>query len=333
MSKSIFADELIEHVGEEITESFLLKSIGQKRNLDGRNRYIEFKFLDKTGEFTGYLYEEYMRPEYFTYKKRVVSLTGQIILRKDPVPKIYISNLEEATEYEEADYYSGLEPEEEKRYLEIIRQYAEKITHKGYQALVKGVYEDYRERIAQCPASLAGYCNYNGGVLAHTVAVTGIAIYSAKILAKYSKRGKNLDFQLLATASLLHEIGKIEEYTTFPLAQRISEGILLPTSDLTIRILGAVMHRHEILLTKEEEYLLYHLIETCTNEERFVKPMCMEAVIMQKAYQMQTRAEELGYFIEENRGKTGGIYDEKLENFVYVRKKEERESEDSVDRK
>ena len=142
-----------------------------------------------------------------------------------------------------------------------------------------------------------------------------------------------MDFQLLATASLLHEIGKIEEYTTFPLAQRISEGILLPTSDLTIRILGAVMHRHEILLTKEEEYLLYHLIETCTNEERFVKPMCMEAVIMQKAYQMQTRAEELGYFIEENRGKTGGIYDEKLENFVYVRKKEERESEDSVDRK
>ena len=65
------------------------------------------------------------------------------------------------------------------------------------------------------------------------------------------------------------------------------------------------------------------MICVCSNEERFIKPMCAEAVILQKAYHMQTRVEALGFFLEENKGKAGSIYDARLDNYVYVRKKED----------
>lgn len=327
MGKTLFADRLIEHVGEEISDLFLLKNIGQRVSLDGKKEYVELRFLDKTGEFTGYLYEDYMKPEYFTYKKRVISLTGQVMLRKDASPKVFVSLLEEAAEYEDADFYNGLNPEEEELYWEIIKQYTQKISHKGYRDLVSGIYEDYRERIVHCPANLVGYNNYNGGVLAHTVAVVGVAVYGAKVLAKYCRGQREIDFNLLVTAALLHEVGKIDEYTTFPLAQRLSEGVLVSTADLSMRMIITAMQRWEISLTREEENLLHHLIGVCTNEERFIKPMCAEAVILQKAYQMQTKVEALGFFLEENKGKTGSIYDDRLDNYVYVRKKEDTRDE------
>lgn len=321
MEKRVFAEKLMDYVGEEVTDLFLLKSIGKRASLDGKKDYIELRLLDKTGEFTGYIYEDYMKPEYFTYKKRVVRLTGQIIVRKNAAPKMYISFMEEAGQYVDADYYNGLNPEEEELYREIIRQYTQKISHDGYQKLVSSIYGDYQERIVHCPANLVGYNNYNGGVLAHTVAVVGVAVYSAKVLAKYCRGHKEIDFNLLVTAALLHEVGKIDEYTTFPLAERLSEGILVSTSGLTARFIEGAIRRHEISLTREEENLLHHLICVCSNEERFIKPMCAEAVILQKAYQMQTRVEALGFFLEENKEKTGSIYDARLDNYVYVRKK------------
>lgn len=323
MEKKVFAEKLMEHVGEEITDLFLLKNIGKRAGIDGKKEYVELRLLDKTGEFTGYIYEDYVKPEYFTYKKRVVQITGQIIVRKDASPKMYVSFMEEAGQYEDADYYNGLNPEEEELYQEIIRQYTKKISHDGYRKLVSCIYEDYQERITHCPANLVGYNNYNGGVLAHTVAVVGVAVYSAKVLAKYCRGHKEIDFNLLVTAALLHEVGKIDEYTTFPLAERLSEGILVSTSGLTARFIEGAMYRHEISLTREEENLLYHLICVCSNEERFIKPMCAEAVILQKAYHMQTRVEALGFFLEENKGKAGSIYDARLDNYVYVRKKED----------
>ena len=104
MRKKVFAERLIEYVGEEITDLFLLKNIGRRVSLDRKKEYVELRLLDKTGEFTGYIYEDYVKPEYFTYKKRVVQLTGQIIVRKDASPKMYISFMEEAEQYEDEDY-------------------------------------------------------------------------------------------------------------------------------------------------------------------------------------------------------------------------------------
>lgn len=320
MKKEIYVEQLIGHVGEEITDMYLLKRIGKRIRLDGRNEYIEMTLLDKTGEVTGYIFDDYMKPEYYTFKKKVVYLTGQVLLRQDKQPRLFILSMAEASEYSDSDYYNGLQPDEEKLYLEIIRQYTEKISHLGFKELVKAAYEDYRERIAQCPANLSGYSSYNGGILAHTVTVTGIVVYSAKILTKYCRGQINIDFDLLVAASLLHEIGKIDQYTTYPLAQRISEGILVPTAAQTTKIICDVIHRHDLSLTKEEENLLYHVIYACT-EDGIIKQMCIEAIIMRQAYLMQTQVEAMGLYLEENRGKSGYLYDRRFN--VYVRKKED----------
>lgn len=322
MKKQIFAEKLGDYIGEEITEAFLLESIKHCDDTGGKREYLEFCFLDKTGGFSGYLFRDYMKREYYSYRKKVVLVTGQVILRKDSLPKLYLSQIEECREYDDLDYYHGLVPEEEKLYLEIIQRYAEKITHSGYQAVVKGAYMIYGERIAKGPASLKEYNNYNGGILVHTVAVAGIAVYSAKILARYTKGMREPDFNLLVAAALLHEIGKIEQYTAYPFARRVDEGVLISSSNFTIQLIRQVMHACSIQITREDEYLLYHVIEACTSKDKFVRPMCVEAVILQYAYLMQTRIEAISFFQWENSKRTGSIYDERLNNYIYVKKEE-----------
>lgn len=322
MEKRIFVEGMEEYAGKEITELFLLERISGVVK-SGKKEYRELSLLDKTGKVKAYLYEGYMKPEYLTYQGKIVSIVGQVAIREKGQAQLYLSCIREEQEYDPDDYYNGLPPEEEKLYWEIIMQYCRLVRHEGYRRLLEDVFMVHGERIRKYPANIAGYNNYNGGILSHTVAVTGTAVYGAKIITRYSRTQKKVDLDLLVTAALLHEVGKIEGFTTFPMARRVDEGVLLAAPELAQCIISKTLQAQGSLLTKEEEYLLYHMIQMCSWEERTIKPMLIEAVILREAYQMQTRVEALGYFADANKKhREGSIYDGRLENYVYIRKSE-----------
>ncbi len=85
---------------------------------------------------------------------------------------------------------------------------AKSVEHPGLKSLLRTVFGDKAlfERFCACPGSQSYHHAYLGGLLEHTVAV---ADHCAHIAGRY----QGVDRDLLVTAALLHDVGKVDELT------------------------------------------------------------------------------------------------------------------------
>ena len=101
----------------------------------------------------------------------------------------------------------GLEPDErEKTYQELI-EYINKISDEKLRSFVKNIYEENKEQLLVAPGAKAMHHNYIGGLMVHTLECMQ---YAEVNLNAFSQRVNRDD---VYAACLLHDIGKVFEYT------------------------------------------------------------------------------------------------------------------------
>lgn len=101
----------------------------------------------------------------------------------------------------------GLEPEErEKLYKELIL-FIDKISDESLKDFVKNIYEEHKDKLLIAPGAKMMHHNYIGGLMVHTLECLQYA--DANLDAFYQKIKKDDVY----AACLLHDIGKIFEYT------------------------------------------------------------------------------------------------------------------------
>lgn len=101
----------------------------------------------------------------------------------------------------------GLEPEErEKLYKELVL-YIDKISDESLKDFVKNIYEEQKDKLLIAPGAKMMHHNYIGGLMMHTLECLQYA--DANLDAFYQKIKKDDVY----AACLLHDIGKIFEYT------------------------------------------------------------------------------------------------------------------------
>ena len=83
---------------------------------------------------------------------------------------------------------------------------ARSVTHKGLRKTIRQVFRDpqFFERFCDCPASQSYHHAHLSGLLEHTVSV-------ASICDQLAGRYDGVDRDLLVTAALVHDIGKVDE--------------------------------------------------------------------------------------------------------------------------
>ena len=102
---------------------------------------------------------------------------------------------------------TGIDQEEqEKTYSEIL-EYINKIKDEGLRSFVEKIYSDNKDKILIMPAAKLMHHNYIGGLMVHTLECL-----------KYAEKNMEIFFQKMRqdevyAACLLHDIGKIFEYT------------------------------------------------------------------------------------------------------------------------
>ena len=125
---------------------------------------------------------------------------------------------------EDADIYSYLPHTEEdidSMWDELV-EYIKSVKDKHMHALLKYFFLDdheFAEKFKLAPAAVFYHQNYVGGLLEHTLKVVNISLVLAR---EY----EGIDRDLLLTGALLHDVGKVKEYSLFPL-ERTPEGRLL----------------------------------------------------------------------------------------------------------
>jgi len=80
--------------------------------------------------------------------------------------------------------------------------------------------DDFREALRRAPCTSGGHHAYLGGLIEHTVAVATLALETCALHPR-------LDSDLLVTAAILHDIGKIREFDLGAEIALSSEGALL----------------------------------------------------------------------------------------------------------
>ena len=226
-----FIGELRE--GERINEIYLCKQKQTALTKAGKP-YESLVLQDKTGTLVAKIWdpssqgiEECDALDYVNVMGDVISFQGALQLN--------IKRLRKASEgeYEPKDYLPVSEYDVEEMYGEL-QGYIKGLTNPYLKKLAGGLFlEDaaFAKRFKFHSAAKSVHHGFVGGLLEHTLSVT-------KLCAFFAERYPILNRDLLITAALFHDIGKLEELSAFPSNDYTDEGQLLGHIAMGMEIVG-----------------------------------------------------------------------------------------------
>ncbi len=173
--------------------------------------YLALTLADKTGEIEARVWEKGEEKDALFKKGSYISIEAQAdsyrnqtqlnVLKLSPCP---------ADAVDAADFLASSPRDAEEMWQELKRL-TKQVTNLHLAQLLKGFLNDkeFRLRFKVAPAAKRMHHAYLGGLLEHTLSV-------ATLVANVAENYPELDKDLLVTGSILHDIGKIKEYTYPP---------------------------------------------------------------------------------------------------------------------
>ena len=208
--------------GERISEIFLCKHKQSEVTKNGKP-YETVILQDKTGTLDAKIWEpdssgieDFDALEYILVMGDVTSFQGALQLNVKRVRKA------QEGEYDPKDYLPVSSRDVDEMYEEL-KGYISGITNPYLQKLLAGFFledEEFISRFKFHSAAKSVHHGFVGGLLEHTLGVT-------KLCDAFSKQYPILNRDLLLTAAMFHDIGKLEELSAFPENDYTDEGQLL----------------------------------------------------------------------------------------------------------
>jgi 3'-5' exoribonuclease len=202
-------------------EIYLCKS---KQTLTGKNgkSYVSLILQDKTGTIDAKIWDfsceidQYETMDFVHIDARVTSFQDSLQLN---ISRIYKG---QEGEYYPEDYFPVTNKNIDEMYKEI-KEYIAAIKEPNLKALCEEFFinnQDFVKTFKKHSAAKSVHHGFVGGLLEHTLSVVKLCEY-------YSTSYPILNKDLLITAALLHDIGKMEELSTFPENDYTEDGQLL----------------------------------------------------------------------------------------------------------
>lgn len=208
-------------VGDRVQEIYLCKT---KRRLTTKanNEYISLILQDKTGLLDGKIWNDNNAIDDFD-EMDYIEVTGTVNSFQN-TNQLNITRVRKCREgeYNTADYLPTSKQDINDMYSQIL-SYVDSVKQPHLKRLLQSFYLENKEFIEdykQHSAAKSVHHGFVGGLLEHTLKVTNLCNF-------YSKQYPILNRDLLITAALLHDIGKVKELSSFPTNDYTDEGQLL----------------------------------------------------------------------------------------------------------
>lgn len=278
------------HEGERINEIYLCKNKQTAVTKNGKP-YESLLLQDKTGVLDAKIWEpgsqgidDYDKLDYISVYGDVTSFQGALQLNIKRVRRV------QPDEYDPRDYLPVSRYDVSEMYG-MLTAYIEKLANPFLRRLASSFFledDEFARRFQFHSAAKSVHHGFVGGLLEHTLGVTRTCEYFANA---YSI----LNADLLITAAMFHDIGKLKELSTFPENDYTDEGQLLGHI-----MIGAMMVRERIAkmegFPEKLENELVHCILAHHGELEFgspKKPALAEAVALSFADNMDAKMETL----------------------------------------
>ncbi len=208
--------------GMHITETYLCKSKAVLISKVGKE-YATLTLGDKTGTVDGKIWDltngaikAFDAMDYVEIEADVTVFNGNIqlnIKRISPKPE---------SDVDLTDYMPSTEKNVEEMYREFLGA-IDSVKNKYLNALLKEFFvkdERIKEDFCRSSAAKSIHHGFMGGLLEHTLSITNLCRY-------ISSTYKVVNHDLLMTAAILHDVGKIRELSQFPANDYTDAGQLL----------------------------------------------------------------------------------------------------------
>jgi 3'-5' exoribonuclease len=198
--------------GAELEQAMLVREAELRRRRDG-GEYLRLMLGDRTGAVPCMVWEEFERVAAVARAGAVVTVTGRFVVHPRFGPQINLRTLEEAVpgSYEEEDLSDG--PVRSASQMEAeIRELIATVQQPHLRTLLDrllGPDSSGWSRYREAPAAKRYHQAYRHGLLEHCLGV-------AQAVSAISATFPGIDRDVAVTGALLHDIGKLEAYTSDP---------------------------------------------------------------------------------------------------------------------
>lgn len=202
-------------------EIYLCKSKQVLTRKSGKD-YVSLLLQDKTGTIDAKIWnfnseiEQYEAMDFVHIDAKVTSFQDALQLN---ISKIYKCR---EGEYKPEDYFPKTDKDTDEMYRKIM-QYIKNIKEKNLRLLVEEFFikdEDFIRKFKEHSAAKSVHHSFMGGLLEHTLSVVDMCNF-------YTMNYPIINRDLLISAALLHDIGKMDELSAFPRNDYTNEGQLL----------------------------------------------------------------------------------------------------------
>lgn len=327
--KNIYANEIGNKIGEEISEIFVLEEI--KTSQGTNSAYNSIILSDKTGKIKGVIWQTEMQEVYHSYSGTYVSVQAQVTLYNGK-PILTVANLTpvEKQNIVVDDFISKMSEDTEQDLRERLEQLINAVKNSTLNVLLKGI---FKEKMIECllskPASLKYHHAFNGGLIVHTIETAEIAKSMAECENSFSQTKlyhKKTDVDLVIAGALLHDIGKIYTLSSFPFAERTKIGFLIGHVTESIKLINGMYKKVCAInnnVDSDSMMLLEHIVRAAHEKE--ASPRIKEALIVRNANKSSSMMDAADTALANASADKKDIFNKYLNTSLIIKEKEKEE--------
>ncbi len=292
MDKHISISELAELVGKEVISFYL---VTEKELREGKNDYyLRLRLQDRSGNIAGNVWkdakkeaENFSEGDVIKVKATVVSYKGQIQLN------ISKTRFADHSEYD-IDQFLARSKKDPDHLAEQLFSFVDKVENPFLNKLLRSIFEDkeFFARFLLTPAAKSWHHNYRHGLIEHTVSVALLCDFVSVLYP--------VNYDLLISGALLHDLAKVLEYGSKPVIEFTDIGRLVGHLSLSDQLVC----EHAKLIPGFPENLLIllrHLILAHHGEYEKASvrlPQTLEAVVLHHCDNLDAQSVGVAQLIE-----------------------------------
>ncbi|MCF8037235.1 MAG: HD domain-containing protein [Desulfobacteraceae bacterium] len=309
--KNLFVNQL--RAGETVNDLFVLsdKALGHKK--DGAP-YLSIALSDKTGQIRGVVWDNVDQIASAVAAGDFVHVQGNVSEYKG-VPQVVVKALRAQSEgVDTADFLPATARDPEQMF-ERLKALGEALETESLRELLGRFWADaqFVAAFKKAPAAKKMHHAYIGGLLEHTLSLTLLA---DRVAGHYS----GLDRDMLIAGAILHDIGKIREFTYDTRIDYSDEGRLVSHIVIGVRMLEEKMTETEAI-SPNTALLLKHLIISHHGSREFGSPeppKTLEAVLLNYLDDIDSKINGIRQFMDsQDPDADWTAYHRPLERFFY----------------
>lgn len=290
-------------IGAPFSGFFVIEHAEIKKHRTGEP-FLRLVLSDKTGTFNALWWKPPKDADLTQFKKGdVVFVSGNIEYFNGQLqPKLTEIRVASPSEYDSKKFICESRFSLDEQFTELLET-IDTVKNPHLKSLLESFFYDdsFVEKFLKTPAGKTIHHACIGGLLEHTLGVL-------EICETVAKRYKSIDRDLLVTAAILHDVGKIHEYSVGISIDRTTKGILLGHLYMSCEMVSLKISQipdfPEDLKVKLLHCILSHHGEYEHGSPK--KPKTLEAVALAYADALDSRVKGFEEFIERELGSGKG---------------------------